>query len=145
MERRCKRCGGELPHRSRVYCDDCLPHYQRDLYQAFAEAGRAAVARKRTEGSDPSHGGAAAERRGASMSRHREELRGWSAAHPETMADPEVFVREILPMIQELPLLDLARATGLSTGYLSLIRRAKKIPHPRHWPAMRLVAQGGRW
>ena len=46
------------------------------------------------------------------------------------MADPEVFASEILPMIQELPLSDLARATGLSAGYLSLIRRGKKIPHP---------------
>jgi hypothetical protein len=136
-ERRCKRCGGELPYRGRVYCDDCLPHYQRDLDHAFAERGRAAVARRRAEGIDPSHGGATGEQRGASIARHREELREWSAVHPETMADPEVFASEILPMIQELPLSDLARATGLSAGYLSLIRRGKKIPHPRHWPAMR--------
>jgi hypothetical protein len=73
-ERRCERCGGELLHRDRVYCDDCLPHYQRDLYQALAETGRAAVAQQRAQSIDPSHGGAAAERRGAGMSRNREEL-----------------------------------------------------------------------
>jgi hypothetical protein len=81
-ERRCKRCGGELPHRDRVYCDDCLPHYQRDLYQAFAETGRAAVTQKRTEASDPSHGGTAGENRGATMTRRKRELREWEAAHP---------------------------------------------------------------
>jgi hypothetical protein len=63
---------------------------------------------------------------GTSISRHREQLRKWSAAHPEKMADPEVFASEILPMIQELPLSDLARGTGLSAGYLSLIRRGER-------------------
>jgi hypothetical protein len=112
-ERRCKRCSGELPHRGRVYCDACLPHYQRDLYHAFAKTGRATVAQRRAQGTDPSHGGAAAERRGASMFRHREELRQWTATHPERIADPELFATEILPLIQDLPLAELVRATGL--------------------------------
>src|SRR5262249_10941859 len=81
-ERRCKRCGGELPHRARVYCDDCLPHHQRDLYQALAETGRAAVAQQRAEGVDPSHGGAAGEKRGATMARQERELQKWKVAHP---------------------------------------------------------------
>jgi hypothetical protein len=135
-ERRCKRCGGELPHRSRVYCDDCLPHYRRDLYQAFAETGRAAVAQLRAEGIDPSHGGAAAERRGATMARRRREVRDWNVSHPETIADPVVFAREILPAIREVPLSELARATGLTHGYLSQIRSGKSVPHRRHWKAL---------
>lgn len=27
----CKRCGKPVPRGSRVYCDDCLPHYQREI------------------------------------------------------------------------------------------------------------------
>jgi hypothetical protein len=52
-----------------------------------------------------------------------------------------VFVREILPTIQSLPLSDLVRATGLTHGYLSTVRRGEKVPHPRHWPALRLAGE----
>jgi CRISPR-associated endonuclease Cas1 len=143
-ERRCKRCGGELPNRTRVYCDDCLPHYQRDLYQALAEAGRAAVTKQRAEGIDPSHGGAAGEKRGATMSRRKRELQEWKVAHPGTIVDPEVFAREILPAIQGVPVSELVRATGLTVGYLSLIRRGAKVPHPRHWNALRIAGEPPR-
>jgi hypothetical protein len=50
---------------------------------------------------------------------------------------PGLFVREILPLIRELPLSDLVRATGLTHGHLSQVRRGAKVPHPRHWAALR--------
>jgi hypothetical protein len=53
------------------------------------------------------------------------------------MADPTVFEREILPMIQGLALSDLVRASGLTHGYVSQIRRGEKTPHVRHWAALR--------
>jgi hypothetical protein len=70
------------------------------------------------------------------------EQREWDAAHVGTIADAGLFVREILPTIQALPLSDLVRATGLTHGYLSKVRRGEKVPHPRHWPA--LMAAGSR-
>jgi CRISPR-associated endonuclease Cas1 len=136
-ERRCKRCGGRLPARERTYCDDCLPHYQRDRYDAFIAAGRETFVRRRESGIDPSHGGDAANRRGETTSRRKRELQEWEAAHPATIADPGVFAREILPAIQKVPLAELVRATGLTRGYLSQVRRGGKVPHSRHWPALR--------
>lgn len=38
---------------------------------------------------------------------------------------------------------DLMTATGLGQHYCSLIRLGKRVPHPRHWTALRLVGQGG--
>jgi hypothetical protein len=52
-----------------------------------------------------------------------------------------VFAREIVPVIPGLPLSDLVRATGLTHGYLSKVRRGEKEPHPRHWPALHSLAQ----
>jgi hypothetical protein len=76
------------------------------------------------------------------MSRRREELQQWTAAHPGTIAEPQLLASEILPLIQGLPLSDLVRATGLTHGYLSQIRSGRKVPHRRHWP--RLVEVGTR-
>jgi hypothetical protein len=67
------------------------------------------------------------------MARRSQELQEWKIAHPGTIVDPELFAREILPGLQRVPLSELARATGLTAGYLSLVRSGKRVPHPRHW------------
>jgi CRISPR-associated endonuclease Cas1 len=136
-ELRCKRCGGELPHRNRVYCDKCLPLYRRDQYADYAKAGVDAMGRRRKAGADPSHGGQVAGRRGASTSMRWREIRDWKAENDSQLADPGFFEREILPAIRQVPLRELMRATGLSLPYVSQIRRGEKVPHPRHWPALR--------
>jgi CRISPR-associated endonuclease Cas1 len=134
-EPRCKRCGGPLPHRERVYCDGCLPDYRREQYDAYAKAGVSGLSSLRDAGADPSHGGDAGKRRGATQSRQQRERREWEAANPGASFDPESFTREILPRIQGVPLSELARMTGLSLLYVSQIRRGVKVPHPRHWPS----------
>jgi hypothetical protein len=140
-EPRCKRCGSELPNRGRTYCDECLPHYQRERYEAFIAAGRKTHEQQQASGVDPSHGGEAARRRGASRVRRQQEIREWEAQSDGAEFDPRTFELEVLPLIRNLPLSDLVRATGLTHGYLSQIRRGVKVPHPRHWPRLREVGQ----
>jgi CRISPR-associated endonuclease Cas1 len=140
-EPRCKRCGGELPNRERAYCDDCLPRYQRERYEAFIAAGRDTREQQRASGVDPSHGGEAARRRGASRVQRQREIREWEAQSGGAEFDPRVFELEILPLIRELPLSDLVRATGLTHGYLSQVRRGVKVPHARHWTRLRAAGQ----
>jgi hypothetical protein len=59
------------------------------------------------------------------------------ATSPGEINNPEVFRREILPLIQNVPLRRLSKGTGLSLRYVSLIRRGERVPHPRHWDASR--------
>jgi hypothetical protein len=52
-----------------------------------------------------------------------------------------VFAREILPGLRDRPITELAAATGLSEHYCSLIRLGKKVPHARHWDALRRLTE----
>ncbi len=80
---------------------------------ASAQAGRSKLEELRGAGEDPAHTEATRQRRGE--------------------ADPEVFRREILPGLQAVSLGTMARATGLSEGYCSFVRRGIKVPYQRHW------------
>jgi hypothetical protein len=66
-------------------------------------------------------------------------LRDWDASAADHPTDPDWFRREILPALQNVPY-SLVRATGLTHGYLSQIRRGLKTPHPRHWARLATAA-----
>jgi hypothetical protein len=137
----CKRCNGPLPRRDRTYCDDCLPHYQREQYAtAFHGSGLTAIEQKKATGADPTHGAQAAARRVEANIARKRELREWDERHGE-LVDLSEFERDILPLIQDIPLSRLQRATGLSLRYVSLIRRGERTPHPRHWQAFITAAE----
>jgi hypothetical protein len=136
----CKRCAGPLPRRSRTYCDDCLSHYQREQYAtAFHGSGLRAIEQAKTEGSDPTHGAEAAASRAASNVGRKREAREWDERYGK-LTDLSAFQREVLPLIQNVPLSRLQRATGLLLRYVSLIRRGEKTPHPGHWTALARAA-----
>lgn len=132
----CRECGSILDDDSRMYCDDCLPSYQQAHVTAFSAAGRAMLAELRAAGRDPSRGGEARKKRGQKNSQHMKDQAAWEAEHG-IEADPEVFRREIRPQLQEVSLGVMAKATGLSEQYCSLIRSGLKVPHARHWSALR--------
>lgn len=76
------------------------------------------------------------------MKQRRREEAEWDLAHPDVEADEEVFRSEILRKLQALPLSRISAATGLSQQYCSLIRRGLKVPHHRHWGALKsLIAK----
>ena len=132
----CKRCDGPVPRRDRTYCDDCLPHYQREQYQqAFHGSGLTAIEEKKAVGADPTHGATAAVRRADTNVTRKREAREWDERHGK-LVDLSAFQRDILPLIREIPLSRLQQATGLSLRYVSLIRRGERTPHPRHWQAL---------
>lgn len=46
--------------------------------------------------------------------------------------NPEIWIAQILPGLTNVTFTETMRATGLSSGYCSMIRRGDKTPHPRH-------------
>jgi CRISPR-associated endonuclease Cas1 len=137
----CKRCDGPVPRRSRIYCDDCLPLYQREQYEkAFHGSGLAAVERAKEAGTDPTHGAEAAARRAETNVIRKRQAREWDERHGK-LVDLSAFQRDILPLIQNIPLSRLQHASGLSLRYVSLIRRGERTPHPRHWERLRDAAR----
>ena len=78
-------------------------------------------------------GGRAGQARGAKNAWHQAAVHAWTGEK----SDPAVFTREILPGLRQLPIGELVAVSGLSTHYCSMIRLGKKVPHPRHWAALR--------
>jgi CRISPR-associated endonuclease Cas1 len=129
----CGDCGTHLPDRRKRYCDECRARrWARHAAQGRDNAA-SVLARLRAEQRDPAHGGRAAESRGAKNAAHQAAVREWTGERP----DPELFRIEILPGLRRVSIAELVGATGLSQHYCSLIRLGKRIPHPRHWDALR--------
>jgi hypothetical protein len=90
-----------------------------------------AIEAKKAAGRDPTHGTTAAARRAETNIARKREVSDWDERYGK-LVDLSAFEREILPLVQDVPLSRLQRATGLSLRYVSLIRRGERTPHPRH-------------
>ena len=142
-----KHCDGALPRRGRTYCDDCLPHYRREQYEQASRgsaSGLSAIEKKKASGEDSTHGAKAAVRRAKTNIARKQQAREWDERHGK-LVDLSAFRREILPLIQGVPLSRLQMATGLSLRYVSLIRRGERTPHPRHWQALLTATLAEDW
>ena len=69
----------------------------------------------------------------------RSANRAWDRHHGP--ADQQAYKREILPRLAHVTVRQLGAATGLSKTTCSQIRRGLKVPHPRHWEALRKVVE----
>jgi hypothetical protein len=87
------------------------------------------------------HDATATLRRAEANVARKREAREWDDQHGK-LIDLSAFQRDILPLIQNVPLSRLQKATGLSLRYVSLIRRGERTPHPRHWEAFLRVGNG---
>ena len=111
--RLCLQRGAEVMSPTRQYCDRCIESPTRD-----DTALRKAAASVRTQ----------------------EALAEWRRRSPEG-EDPAVFRREVLPLIQSVPISRLIEVTGLSEAYCYRIRRGEIVPHLRHWHGLRVLAE----
>ena len=80
-------------------------------------------------------------RRGAAIAARKRALAEWDKANPDTVYDPDLFRRDILPKLAGVKLSEIAEAAGCSKAYASDIRRGKWTPHVSAWGALgRLVS-----
>jgi hypothetical protein len=69
------------------------------------------------------------------------EIAAWRQLNP-VRPTKELFTVEILPILRAITTADIAAATGLSKIMCAKVRRGEKVPHPRHWYALRTLAKG---
>jgi CRISPR-associated protein Cas1 len=132
----CRDCGGLVPTHRHRYCEVCRQRrWERDAHRGRESAAQV-LATLRSEQRDPGHGGRAARSRGRKNAAHQRALKAWAGERPDRLA----FIEEILPGLRVLPIASITAATGLSAHYCSLIRLGKRVPHPRHWDSLRLLA-----
>lgn len=131
----CRLCGLVIA-RGRMYCDDCLGDGHREALNVASEAAAKVLTQMRAAGVDPAHGGEAARKRAAALSRRREETKQFER-RGNPVPPREIFEQGILPKLQSVSIPAMARATGLSRSYCSMIRRGIHVPHPRHWETLR--------
>ena len=108
------------------------------MVAGWSDAGQKALARLRLMGRDPAHGGYAGYKRGRRNAEHSRAAIGWKREHDGPDNDVD-FRREIQPRLQNVPLREIAWVTGFSIGYCSLIRRGLRVPHLRHWEALKKI------
>lgn len=127
----CPTCGGPKPP-SREMCEPCFSDWKAESVKRLIQASQAKLAYLRENDADPAHGGAAASKRGTAVSKGKRASRLWDEANDRP---PVTDFDRIRAALDTVSVRDLARFTGLSPGYCSLIKRGLKTPHPRHWSA----------
>lgn len=142
IPQRCKDCGAQLPNQRHRCCENCREERWGKAGKVGRQTAASVLRQLRAEGLDPAHGGRAGQVRGKKNAAHQAAVREWNEREGEP-PDPRYFA-DIAAGLRRVPIATLEGATGLSGHYCSLIRLGKRTPHPRHWSALRRVADDTR-
>jgi hypothetical protein len=111
----CPDCGGAVTNPRHVRCETCIA-------------------------ADPAHSTEIRGRRGAAIAARKRALTEWDRTNPDTVYDPELFRREILPKLGTVPLAEIMEAAGCCKASASDYRRGKRTPHVSTWGALAKLA-----
>jgi RNA polymerase-binding transcription factor DksA len=132
----CGECGEPVPgERGRKrprwrLCPACQAARRREMGEAVA-GGRG--------GANTHSDEAQARRRSANRQDQLARL-AWEAEHLDERHDPEWYLTNVLPGLAGVTLTEIAKATGMSTSNAAKVRAAKRVPHPRHWADLNVLA-----
>ena len=129
----CVSCGELVLKRRRRYCEACLPKARRERALRAIGVARKALAAQTAAGKDPRASANAGHKRAAGISEAHRRNREWKRTHDAEQREPEWFIREILPRLNDFSLREIAEVTRLSLAACSRIRAGARVPHRRHW------------
>jgi hypothetical protein len=115
-----------------------MPKARREHGLRAIETARKVLAAQTVAGRDPRRSAAVNEARGEAIAEGHRRNRSWAREHPG-QRDEAWFKREIAPKLDAFTLKEMGEATGLSLAACSRIRAGAKVPHPRHWDALRAL------
>jgi CRISPR-associated endonuclease Cas1 len=139
----CALCGEPVLKRRRHHCEACMPKARREHGLRAIAAARKVLAAQTEAGNDPRRSAAVNEARGEAISEGHRRNRSWTREHPG-QRDEAWFTREIMSKLDAFSLKEIGKATGLSLAACSRIRAGAKVPHPRHWKALRSLVEKAR-
>lgn len=135
----CCDCAAPLPDYQQQRCASCAVVERAASVRRMTAAGQSSLARLRLLGRDPSHSKDASKRRTATLVQRHAEKRGWHRTKEQMALDVIEYRASLLPRLASATLGELVRATGLSKAQCSLMRRGLRVPHPKHWDALRAI------
>ena len=138
----CRLCGVTIERRRKPHiCETCRPVHDEEvlanMVTRIAAAGTAAIARANRSGAAPHLQPAAIAKKRISTSRTARARFAWK---DDGTLDDVDFERDVLPRIADIPVLQIARAIGVSKSWNAQIRSGQKPTHRRHWAALMALA-----
>jgi RNA polymerase sigma factor (sigma-70 family) len=106
----CPDCGGAVTNPRHVRCEACIV-------------------------ADPAQAPEIRGRRGAAIAARKRALTEWDKVNPDTVYDPELFRRDILPKLGTVPLAEIMDAAGCCKASASDYRHEKRT-HVSAWSAL---------
>ena len=143
----CRRCGAAVPaerDRARArgnYCARCLAERRAEAGAAMQPASLDRARRVATSaGTRPTHTAIARAKCQTANRAQRAEQTAWEEEHAGEAHDPAWFASVVVPGLATVTLPSIAKATGMSTSAATKVRSGRRVPHPRHWPALAELA-----
>jgi hypothetical protein len=116
-----------------------MPKARREHGLRANAVARKALTAQTVAGNDPRRTAAVNRVRGEAVSEGHRRNRSWAREHL-SQRDEAWFKREIAPKLDAFTFKVIAAATGLSLAACSRIRAGVRVPHSRHWEALRELA-----
>lgn len=124
----CRTCGEALKG-GQFYCKSCALPAGKERFGEVARQGRVA-----------SHSREAETRRAETQRRHTAAIHAWRASELPEWLNEESYRTKIQPALNGMTVPVIATALGISQPYATNVRAGKRIPHPRHWVTLALLA-----